>query len=205
MSTPKIFISYSHDSDEHKAWVEKLASDLRSHDVPITLDQWHLSPGRDITSFTLGIRDADRVLLICSEPYVWKADYASTGGVANEWSVIEGELLGNVRSTKFIPLLRNNDTPRLMPSVLGRKMHIDFRDDSKYEDRFRELLNEILQQPQAGPSSNPDPSRVPDPTDRKPGKPPEPTTAITNNHEGTTNYNGCAFGNTNSIINNYKS
>lgn len=26
---PKLFISYSHDNDEHKKWVLKLATDLR--------------------------------------------------------------------------------------------------------------------------------------------------------------------------------
>lgn len=28
---PKVFISYSHDSDTHKNWVLKLATDLRQH------------------------------------------------------------------------------------------------------------------------------------------------------------------------------
>ena len=33
MDNPTVFVSYSHDNDEHKSWVLKLASDLRSHGV----------------------------------------------------------------------------------------------------------------------------------------------------------------------------
>ena len=40
MENPTVFISYSHDNDAHKAWVLKLATDLRSHGVNAILDQW---------------------------------------------------------------------------------------------------------------------------------------------------------------------
>ena len=40
--TPTVFISYSHDSSEHKVWVAALAQDLRKHGIDAILDQWHL-------------------------------------------------------------------------------------------------------------------------------------------------------------------
>jgi hypothetical protein len=41
MAVPvRVFVSYSHDSDPHRAWVLKLATDLRANGVDATLDQW---------------------------------------------------------------------------------------------------------------------------------------------------------------------
>ena len=42
MNIPKVFISYSHDSLEHKEWVNQLATKMRNHGIDATLDQWEL-------------------------------------------------------------------------------------------------------------------------------------------------------------------
>ena len=39
------FISYSWDSDEHRAWVESFATALRQNGVDVVLHRWHLVPG----------------------------------------------------------------------------------------------------------------------------------------------------------------
>ena len=51
MENPTVFISYSHDNDEHRAWVLKLATDLRYHGVNAILDQWDLRIGTDLRFF----------------------------------------------------------------------------------------------------------------------------------------------------------
>ena len=80
MSPPTIFVSYSHDSAEHKAWVIKLATDLRAHGVDVSLDEWDLALGQDIAAFMQrGIAASERVLLICSETYVRKAEDGAGG------------------------------------------------------------------------------------------------------------------------------
>ena len=43
MPEPVVFVSYSHDSEAHKAWVLKLATDLRSNGVDAILDVWDLT------------------------------------------------------------------------------------------------------------------------------------------------------------------
>lgn len=48
---PKVFISYSHDSEEHKNWVLKLATHLRDHGVDVVLDQWNVRLGDDLPFF----------------------------------------------------------------------------------------------------------------------------------------------------------
>ena len=37
---PKVFISYSHDSPEHRRWVSELGAKLRRNGVDVILDQW---------------------------------------------------------------------------------------------------------------------------------------------------------------------
>src|SRR5262245_25666670 len=83
-ATRKGFSSYSHDSQQHKDWVRRLATDLLSNGIDADLDQWSLVPGQDIAAFMAeGIRTAKRVLLICSEEYVTKAENGR-GGVGYE-------------------------------------------------------------------------------------------------------------------------
>ena len=73
--TPRVFLSYSHDSEPHKAWVRRLAERLRQGGVEVTLDQWDMRPGADVVRFMeQGIRDADRVLMVCTANYVAKAE-----------------------------------------------------------------------------------------------------------------------------------
>ena len=65
MTHPSVFLSYSHDSQTHKAWDRNLAKDLRHGGVDATLDQWDLQAGADVVAFMeAGIRRADRVLLV---------------------------------------------------------------------------------------------------------------------------------------------
>ncbi len=51
MSVPRVFISYSHDSQQHKKWVLDLATRLRNSGVDAIIDQWELQPGADIPHF----------------------------------------------------------------------------------------------------------------------------------------------------------
>jgi hypothetical protein len=71
MPEPKVFISYSHDSQQHKDWVLRLATSLRRVGIDVVFDQSGLVPGQDIAAFMAnGIQAADRVVMICSEAYV---------------------------------------------------------------------------------------------------------------------------------------
>ena len=45
---PKVFISYSYDTPEHKQWVSELGAKLRRKGVEVILDQWHLRLGDDL-------------------------------------------------------------------------------------------------------------------------------------------------------------
>ncbi len=45
----QVFISYSHDNDEHKSWVMQVATRLRHNGVDVILDQWNLKLGQDLS------------------------------------------------------------------------------------------------------------------------------------------------------------
>lgn len=103
---PRVFISYSHDSEGHKEWVLKLAMDLRHFGVDAILDQWDLRYGEDLPSFmTQGISDAKRVILVCTEDYVVKADEGS-GGVGYERLIITAGIFEDTATAKFLPVVR---------------------------------------------------------------------------------------------------
>jgi len=144
MKPPAVFISYSHDSEAHKAWVLRLAVDLRERGVDATIDQWELSPGQDVAAFMQrGILEADRVLLVCSESYVRKAE-AGAGGVGFERLIVTGEVVQNIDTRKFIPLVRDNPGEPRIPRFLGPRLYIDFNVDSAYKTKRDELLRELL-------------------------------------------------------------
>lgn len=149
MGTPTVFISYSHDSPEHKAWVLRLATDLRSNGVDATFDQWDLSPGQDVVGYMQrGITTSDRVLLVCTTEYLRKAEQGS-GGVGYERLILTAELVQNIDTKKFIPLVRDNKAESKVPNFLGPRLYIDFSEDREYRTKLEELLREILGMPSA--------------------------------------------------------
>ena len=144
---PKVFISYSHDSPEHRRWVSELGAKLRDNGVDAILDQWDLGPGDDPTLFMeVGVRDSGRVLVICTDSYVSKAN-AGEGGVGYERMIVTAQLVQNLGTNKFIPIIRQASEEEKMPAFLGARVYIDFTDDSQFDEKFNELLHELHQVP----------------------------------------------------------
>jgi formylglycine-generating enzyme required for sulfatase activity len=138
-----VFLSYSHDSEAHRAWVRLLAGRLRQGGVEVTLDQWDLPYGADVVRFMeLGIRDADRVLMVCTANYVAKAEERK-GGAGNEAMIVTGHVAGATDTIKFVPIVRDHAGEPLVPRFLGQRLWLDFRDDGLFEQRLEELLREL--------------------------------------------------------------
>ncbi len=166
VDNPKVFISYSHDSPEHKQWVAELAEKLRHSGIDAILDQWDLGFGDDITRFMeRGIVDADRVLVICTDKYVSKAN-ANEGGVGYERMIVNSELVQNLGTDKFIPIIRQASGKEKTPVFLGTRVYADFRDDSQFDAECEKLIRDlhempIIEKPPLG--KNPFPSVATDP------------------------------------------
>ena len=144
---PKVFISYSHDSPEHKQWVLKLGTKLLDNGVEVVLDQWDLTPGDDFTQFMeVGVRDFDRVLVICTDNYVRKANNHE-GGVGYEVRIVTAELVQDLGANKFIPIIRQASGKKKAPTCLEARVYIDFTDDSQFNEKFDELLYKLYDVP----------------------------------------------------------
>lgn len=141
--SPNVFISYSHDSDEFKAWIAKLAADLRSHGINVILDQWDLRIGGDLRFFMeQGLSNSVLVICVCSDTYVQKSNKGS-GGTGYESMIMTQVLLKNTNTEFIIPIIRNNNSESKTPLALGSKIYIDFSDDAVYLARYQELLERI--------------------------------------------------------------
>ena len=141
---PKVFISYSHDTPEHKQWVSELAAKLRRNGVEPILDQWYLDLNQDLTQFAeSGIRTADRVLVICTDSYVRKANDGEDG-VGYEPMIVTRKFVEDHGTNKFIPIIRPMLGKEKTPDFLEERLYIDFTDDSQFDEKFKELLHERL-------------------------------------------------------------
>jgi hypothetical protein len=140
---PRLFVSYSHDSDQHKDWVLALATRLVANGVDIVLDQWDLTLGSDLPRFMeQGLTGAQRVLAICTESYVIKAN-AGRGGVGYEKMILTAQLMQDITSDRIIPLIRSNALTVPVPTFLSSRVYIDFRDDRTFEAKYAELISDI--------------------------------------------------------------
>ncbi len=143
---PRVFISYSRDSDEHTAWVRRLAERLRLNGVDVVLDQWDLGLGADVTEFMeRSLSSCDRVLVICTEQYVLKANTLKDG-VGYERMIITAQVARDLKTVKFIPVLRGGEGESL-PHFLGARIYCDFRSGEFNEASYEELLRELHNAP----------------------------------------------------------
>lgn len=143
---PKVFISYSHDTSEHKKWVLEFATTIRDRGVDAILDQWHLRPGDDLPHFMeTQLAQVDYVLMICTEKYVEKAN-KGTGGVGYEKMIMTASLLSRIDSNKVIPIIRQHGSKNL-PTFMATKLYINFSNDEDIEYNFDELMRALLDAP----------------------------------------------------------
>lgn len=146
MAVPKVFISYSHETQEHKKWVLELATRLRNNGIDAILDQFELKPGYDIPHFMeTHLASSDNILMVCTEKYVEKANNGE-GGVGYEKMIITSSLMNRIDENKIIPIIRQNGTFDL-PTFLKSKLYINFSKPDDYEFCYDELVRAIHNSP----------------------------------------------------------
>lgn len=146
MSIPKVFISYSHDSQEHKKWVLNFATRLRNTGIDAIIDQWELKPGDDLPHFMeTHLANSDYIVMICTEQYVNKAN-SGIGGVGYEKMIITSDLLQQIDNNKVIPIIRQNGTYNV-PTFLKTKLFINFSLTENFEFSYDELIRTLHKSP----------------------------------------------------------
>lgn len=148
---PKVFISYSWESDEHKDWVRSLAERLTQNGIDVRFDQWHIVPGQSLTQFMEAeVHVCEFVLVICTQDYCRKA-LARAGGVGYEQQIITGNIVAGKAREHFIPVVRDGEfTPGRECSIPGQFLGvyaIDMRDGVDTDKAIEALLRAIYREP----------------------------------------------------------
>lgn len=144
MDNKKIFISYSWDSESHKEWALKLSNQLEEYfELHITFDQYDLDSFEDKNHFMeKGVFENDIIIMLVTTQYVKKAN-KRLGGVGIETKMSSArhweESLSQGKSN-IIPVLCEGTE---LPNYLKEKFYIDFREESKYEVSFVDLIKHI--------------------------------------------------------------
>lgn len=92
------------------------------------------------------VREVDRVLMVCSDIYVQKAN-GGKGGVGYEAMMLTGELIRDLGTAKFIPIMRQNATPPNLPASVSTRFYVDLSRPDEFDEQFDRLLRELHQAP----------------------------------------------------------
>ena len=149
---PKVFISYSHDSDAHVDRVLAFADALRNDQVEAIIDRNIPNPPEGWPHWMSHHLDtADFVLLICTKEYhdrVERRQPAGTGrGVQWEGTIIYNRIYNNPNvGDRFIPILIDGGIEDNIPMPLRGFTFYRIADfaltDPSYEDLYRHLTGQ---------------------------------------------------------------
>jgi SEFIR domain-containing protein len=144
----KTFISYSHDSEEHKVRVRSLSDQLCDDGIDCEIDQYQISPPEGWPRWCVRqVEDSRFVLVICTETYLGrfngKASEGTGKGVKFEGYFITQELYdSDTLNTKFIPVVFSKEDSAFIPKPLkGSTLYI-LDSEEGYKDLYRHLTGQ---------------------------------------------------------------
>ena len=144
---PRVFISYSHDSEAHRVRVRALANRLNDCDVDAMIDQYEDFPQERWPAWCKQqIAKADHVLLVCTETYRRRVDGEEADGIGLgvcwEASIIQSLLYEAAeRGRKFVPVLFADGSNELIPLEARGFSRFVVDEGRGFEDLCRFLLN----------------------------------------------------------------
>lgn len=150
-SPTKVFISYSHDSDEHREFVRALSDRLRNQELECLIDQYinGFPPEGWQRWMENQIEAADFVLMICTPNYLkrYRGQETDGGKGVNFEGVIISQYLYDAyyQSSKFIPLIPKQGELEHVP--MGLKRFSTFRMPEDYDTLYRVLTDQARFEP----------------------------------------------------------
>jgi hypothetical protein len=136
---PIIFISYSHDSDEHRKRVLSLSERLRQDGFDTRLDRYVKgTPSNGWPRWMMdGLDEADFVLVVCTETYYRRFRGHEVPGVGKgvdwEGALITQEIYDARSDTaKFVPVLFESDFTAFIPEPIRSHTHYLLTSESHY-------------------------------------------------------------------------
>jgi hypothetical protein len=149
---PRVFVSYSQDSDAHKQRVLALTQALRGDGIEAIVDQFVDNPEQGWARWMLDeLAAAQFVLLVVSEAYRKKAEDQVPRGVGRgvKWEshmTLQEIYDADARNVKFIPVLLEGVTDAAIPQALRAWTYHRWPEDSEG------LLRRLLAQPKVVPA-----------------------------------------------------
>src|SRR5262245_9736683 len=116
---PRVFISYSHDSEEHRERVRRLVARLRGDGVDAWMDQYSPMLGEGWPRWMEAeFARAQFIVIVCSSGYAERFDRGPGYGSGVGWEavLIRQELYDQGGNTRFVPVLF--DGGEVVPTVL---------------------------------------------------------------------------------------
>jgi hypothetical protein len=153
----KVFISYSHDSEQHSQRVLALANQLRKHGVDAELDQYETRPPQGWPRWCeeqLRPENSEYVLVVCTETYLQRIEGkvpAGEGlGVFWEGDVIYSYLYEQKSKERFIPILFDRKNEVNIPRPLKGAAHFQLGAFDFSDGGYMSLYRELTHQPAIG-------------------------------------------------------
>lgn len=154
IKNPRVFISYTGENMTNRGWVKEFATQLRKNGINARVDLFHLKPGQDLPQWmTNELIMADKVLLICDKYYVEKAD-SRKGGVGWEAMIIQGDMLAQNHSDKYMCIVREESIDQAMPIFMKSRYALQWVETDFTGKKFTELLYFLFDcnlEPEIGP------------------------------------------------------
>jgi hypothetical protein len=170
MDTPIVFISYSHDSTEHRERVLALSERLRQDGIETILDRYvNGTPEQGWPRWSLDQLDAaTHVLVICTEGYYrrFRGQTAPGEGKATDWqgALITQELYDSrSRNVRFVPVFLSPAVEEWIPEPLRAANQYEITSESAYRDLYDVLLDQAGVAPRPVGALKSTPRRAGDP------------------------------------------
>jgi hypothetical protein len=177
-----IFISYSHDSDEHREKVLGLAERLRLDGLDAQVDQYvEGTPEETWPRWMLDrLDEAAFVLVVCTETYYrrFRGHEVPGRGKGVDW---EGALINQEiyhdksRTVRFVPVLLSAGQERYIPEPLRGHTHYELTSEKGYQALYAFLLGQAGVQPAQLGDLKPVSKRAAQPLTFGPAPDPAPT------------------------------
>ena len=149
----RVFISYSHDSAEHRDRILALANRMRGEGIDCRIDRFVESPSEGWPLWMQDqIEQADAVLVVCTETYERRASGKEVPGrgLGARWegAIIMQQLYERV-SSEFVPVVVSGADVEHIPVWLAGQTYYDLSSSDGYERLYRRLTGqpEVLEAP----------------------------------------------------------
>lgn len=152
---PRVFISYSHDSEPHREAVLVLAQQLRDWGIDVSLDRFVPAPAEGWPRWmTAQVETADFVLLVCTATYRRRFEGKEAVGVG-KGVTFEGLLATqylydeNTRNKRFVPVVFEGTTEADIPTVLRPYQRYTLPPDAAaHPEKLEPLVRHLTGQPE---------------------------------------------------------